>query len=161
MRRVLLDESEDTTEIDRRSLRRKKRFALGSGMGRLGPYSRAIDRGAVGSLLDARSREGRFLRRYEKNLYDHVGGNPTIVERALISRASRVALHLELMDERSLAEGTVLGLHDHQHYVAWSNSLARILGRLGLKGAPLKTDENDLSVWLANRAARQKAEPGV
>src|SRR5215204_5360208 len=70
----------------------------------LGPYSRVIDRGAIGAI-DGRSREGRFLRAYEKGLIEHVGGTPTITQRALISRTARLALHLELMDERALAEG--------------------------------------------------------
>jgi hypothetical protein len=69
----------------------------------IGPYSRTIDRGAIGGLIGGRSREGRFLRRYEAMLTEHVGGNPSIVQRALISRAARLALHLELMDERSWA----------------------------------------------------------
>src|SRR5690348_15280845 len=87
-----------------------------------GPYSRVIDRGAVGGLIDGRSREGRFLRQYEAMLTEHCGGAPSIVQRALISRAARLALHLELMDERSLAGGHVFTTHDHQHYVAWSNA---------------------------------------
>src|SRR5271168_3686027 len=81
-------------------------LAAGTGTNRPGingPYSRAIDRGAVGGLIDGRSREGRFLRAYERMLVEHCGGNPSIVQRALISRAARLALHLELMDERSLA----------------------------------------------------------
>jgi hypothetical protein len=73
------------------------------GRGGLGPYSRLIDRGAVGGAIDGRSGEGRYLRAYEKMLTDHVGGSPSIVQRALISRAARLALHLELMDERALA----------------------------------------------------------
>src|SRR5437764_9565956 len=76
-----------------------------AGRGTLGPYSRAIDRGAVGSAIDGRSREGRFLRTYEAMLVEHVGGKPSVVERALISRSARLALHLELMDERALAGG--------------------------------------------------------
>ena len=106
-----------------------------SGCAGIGPYSRVIDRGAVGGLIDGRSREGRFLRRYERMLTDHVGGNPSIVQRALISRGARLALHLELMDERSLAGDHVFTVHDHNHYISWSNALARLLGRLGLKAA--------------------------
>jgi hypothetical protein len=99
----------------------------------LGVYSRALDRGSLGSIVDGRSREGRFLRSYEAMLTKHVGGKPSLVQRALITRAARVALHLELMDERSLRDGHVFGIHDHNYYVSWSNSLARILGRLGVE----------------------------
>jgi hypothetical protein len=93
------------------------------------------DRGALGGLIDGRSREGKFLRRYEQMLTEHVGGHPNIVQRAFISRAARVALHLELMDESVLAYGKTLTTHDYQHYCSWSNSLTRMLARLGLQPA--------------------------
>ena len=106
-----------------------------AGRGGLGPYSRLIDRGAIGTSIDGRSREGRFLRAYEAMLLEHIGGNPSIVQRALIQRAARLALHLELMDERALAHGAPFTTHDHLHYVSWSNAIARLLGRLGLQPA--------------------------
>jgi hypothetical protein len=111
---------------------------LAPGRGGLGPYSRLIDRGAVGGGIDGRSREGRFLRAYEKMLTDHVGGSPSIVQRALISRAARLALHLELMDERSIADGRGFGPTDHHFYITWANALARHLARLGLEPAAQK-----------------------
>jgi len=101
--------------------------------GQIGPYSKLIDRGAVGAAIDGRSREGRYLRAYEAMLVEHVGGRPSIIERAMIARAARVALHLELLDEKSLAESRPLTGHDMAWYAAWSNCLTRILGRLGLK----------------------------
>ena len=107
----------------------------------LGPHSRAIDRGAVGGSIDGRSREGRFLRVYEARLIEHVGGSPSIVQKALISRASRLALHLELLDERVFAEHKGLTQHDYQHYCAWSNSLARTLRTLGIEAPSTAADE--------------------
>jgi hypothetical protein len=101
--------------------------------GGIGPYSKPIDRGALGAKLSGRSREGRFLRAFERQLLDHLGHEPNTIERALIARASRVALHLELMDERSFVDGHRFGIHDHNYYVAWSNSFARLLGQLGMK----------------------------
>jgi hypothetical protein len=121
----------------------------GPGRGGLGPYSRAIDRGAVGGIIDGRSREGRFLRAYERQLTEHVGGSPSIVQRALINRAARLALHLELMDERALADGDAFTTHDHLHYVSWSNALGRLLVRLGIEGAAEKTPS--LSQYLASQ----------
>jgi len=106
----------------------------GNQAGVLGPYSRVIDRGARGAI-SGNTREGRFLAAYEAMLVEHVGGAPNIVQRALITRASRLALHLEIMDERSLAEGKPLTTHDHLHYVSWSNAIARLLARLGLEPA--------------------------
>ena len=63
-----------------------------------------------------------------------------------IQRAARLALHLELMDERSLAGDHVFTTHDHLHYVSWSNSLARMLARLGLDAtAPAPMDAIELA----------------
>ena len=63
--------------------------------------------------------------------------------------AARLALHLELMDERSLAGGTAFTTHDHHFYVAWSNPLARLLSRLGMDAATAK--QPSLLELLANR----------
>jgi hypothetical protein len=132
------------------------RLTKGWNKGRLGitgPHSRAIDRGALGRI-DGRSRAGRFLRQYEKQLTEHVGGSPTITQRAIISRAARVALHLELMDEKSLIDGHEFGKYDHNYYVSWSNSLARLLSRLGLQptDAPAPSLQDVLSGIAARRA---------
>jgi hypothetical protein len=131
----------------------RPRIGAGSAPGRggIGPYSRAIDRGAVGGLIDGRSREGRFLRAYEQQLLDHIGGKPSVVHRCLIQRAARLALHLELMDERSLAGSHVFTTHDHLHYVSWSNALARHLTRLGLQAAAARPPS--LSDLFPGRAA--------
>src|SRR4051812_10684310 len=96
-----------------------------------GPYSRLIDRGALGEI-NGSSREGRFLRAYEGMLLQQFP-NPTVVQRALISRTARLALHLELMDERALKEGRGFGPTDHHFYCVWANSLARHLAKLGLE----------------------------
>jgi hypothetical protein len=74
------------------------------------------------------------------------------VQRALISRAARLALHLELMDECVLAEGKTLTQHDYQHYCSWSNSLARMLVRLGLEVPPKRRDHQS-SAWPTSSAA--------
>jgi hypothetical protein len=122
-------------------------------LGFRGPYSRSIDRGAVGGAIDGRSREGRFLRSYERQLTEHIGGKPSVTQRCLIQRAARLALHLELMDERSLAGDHVFTTHDHLHYVSWSNSLARMLARLGLQSAA--TSGKTLDQHLAELAAAE------
>jgi hypothetical protein len=58
-----------------------------NGRHRLGPHSKAIDRGAVGWSINGRSREGRFLRAYERMLAQHVGGQPSCVQAELIHAA--------------------------------------------------------------------------
>jgi hypothetical protein len=113
----------------------RKTTGLTGGCSGLGPYSRAIDRGAIGCLVDGRSTEGRFLRKYEAMLIEHIGGNPSILQRALITRCARLALHLEMIDRKSLAEGRTITQHDATFYASWSNSLGRMLARLGLEPA--------------------------
>jgi hypothetical protein len=108
--------------------------------GVIGPYSRLIDRGAIGGL-SGRSREGRFLKHYEQMLLQHIGRPPSITQRALISRAARIALHLELLDERVFSQGKALNEHDYRYYASWSNSLARMLARLGLEPAITERDK--------------------
>jgi hypothetical protein len=100
-----------------------------------GPYSRVIDRGALGTI-NGRSREGKFLRAYELALIEHVGGRPSATQQALITRTARLALHLELLDERSIKEGRGLGPTDQHFYCVWSNSLARHLAKLGFEPTP-------------------------
>jgi hypothetical protein len=56
-----------------------------------------------------------------------------------------LALHLELLDERSLAGNHVFTAHDSTYYVSWSNSLARLLGRLGLRPAAEASNPPSLS----------------
>lgn len=97
-------------------------------MKRVGPYSRVLSRGAIGDALDGRSREGRLARAYEQSLFQHLGGEPNTVQRLLISRAIRLMLHLELMDERSLTANS-MSERDGRQYLAWSNSLTRTLVR--------------------------------
>jgi hypothetical protein len=102
-----------------------------------GPYSRALDRGAVGAL-NGNSREAKFIRAYEALLVEHVGGHPTIVQQQLITRAARLACHLELWDQRTIPQGGAVTATGHNHYIAWSNALGRTLARLGLEPAAAK-----------------------
>ena len=67
-------------------------------------------------------------------LTEHVGGSPSAVQRVLIGRAAKLALHCELMDEKALTAGD-MSERDSRQYVCWSNALARTLSTLGLKGA--------------------------
>ena len=99
----------------------------------MGPFSRAIDRGSVGWSIDGRSREGRFLRTYELMLIDHVGGKPTRLQSELIRRCARLALHLELQDERAMSIGEMSD-HASRQYLAWHEALAPTLQLLGMQG---------------------------
>ena len=85
---------------------------------RLGAHSRAIDRGAIGQAIRGTSSEGRFIRTYERLLTEHIGGQPSIAQRLMITRCARIALHLEKLDEAVFKAGHALTQHDFQHYCA-------------------------------------------
>lgn len=98
-------------------------------MSAIGPYSRpdALRR------IDGRTREGRLLRAIQRDLVEHVGGSPSTAQRLLIEQAASLRLHLAMMDRRT-AEGRELTERDGRQYLAWSNSLSKLLRHLGLKG---------------------------
>jgi hypothetical protein len=122
---------------------------------RTGPYSRALERGAVGSL-NGNSREAKFIKAYAAMLTEHCGGAPSPVQAQLIIRAARLACHLEIWDERTIPNGGAFTATGHNHYIAWSNALARTLARLGLE--PAAAPQPTLQEVLANIAARHRAE---
>lgn len=99
-------------------------------MPKLGPYSRPKSL----ARMDGRSPEARLLRQTREDLVAHLGGSPSAVQMVLIERACWLSLRLSLFD-RKLAEGGDLSERDGREYLAWSNSLARLLKQLGLKGA--------------------------
>jgi hypothetical protein len=85
-------------------------------------------------LLDQRSREYRLLRRFREALVAHLGGTPSAVQTALIERAAQLQLRIALFDARFVEKGGMSD-HDSRTYLAWSNSLTRTLGQLGLEPA--------------------------
>lgn len=97
----------------------------------VGPYSRP---GSLGKL-DGRSREARLMTAVRADLIAHLGGSPSPVELRLIDRAALLSLHIALFDRRALASGAPLSERDSRAYLAYSNSLTRLLARLGIKGA--------------------------
>lgn len=122
---------------------------------KLGPHSRAFARGAVGVAVHGNSKEGRFLRAVERELTQHIGGSPSAAQRMLISRAARLALQLEMMDEAALAAGGAMSEGNSRRYLAWSNTLSRTLRELGLKGVAAKAPS--LADIAAEIAANKRA----
>jgi uncharacterized Rossmann fold enzyme len=55
------------------------------------------------------------------------------VQAALIERAAWLRLRLALFDEKLAAGGFTD--HDSAHYLAWANTLARTLARIGIEPA--------------------------
>jgi hypothetical protein len=124
---------------------------------KIGPYSRTLDRGAIGASIDGRSREGRFLRAFEAALERHVGGSPSLTQKVQIRRASRAMLRLELLDEK-MSAGTWSD-HDGRVYGALNNSLRLYLRELGLK--PAEAKPASLKDYVAAKTASRAAAEAV
>jgi hypothetical protein len=93
----------------------------------LGPYTQA----ARLARVDGRSREGRLLRVVRDELTAQIG-KPTPAQTALIERAAWLSLRIAQLDVR-MANGGFTDF-DSKQYLAWSNTLTRLLRTLGLKG---------------------------
>src|ERR1700729_3558959 len=115
---------------------------------RLGPHSREHQ---LLAGLDWRTREGKLLAAARAELIAHVGGHPNNVQKALIERAARLTLYIELMDRDAVEAGTMSERNSRQ-YLAWVNALRLCLRELGTKAsAPEKTAS------IASIVARHKA----
>jgi hypothetical protein len=117
-------------------------------MSRIGPYSRPHALAKV----DGRTREARLMQRVRAELVSHVGNRPSATEMALIDRAAWLSLHVAQLDARA-AEGRAFTEHDARTYLAWSNSLARTLRQLGLKGSKASAPARSLAEHLAEKRA--------
>lgn len=116
----------------------------------MGPHSRQHQ---LLAGLDWRTREGKLLAAARSELTAHVGGHPNNVQKALIERAARLTLYVELMDAEALVAGTMTERNSRQ-YLAWVNALRLCLREIGLDEAkpekPVSLDQ-----YLATkRAAR-------
>ncbi len=96
----------------------------------IGPYSRPHSL----AKLDGRRREAKLMQEARAELVQHLGGNPSATQAAMIEQAVQLRLRLAVMD-RKFAEGCEQTLHDSRTYLAWSGSYTRLLGRLGLEPA--------------------------
>jgi hypothetical protein len=112
-------------------------------MPKLGAYSKEI----VLARPDGRSREARLLQQMRRALIEHLGGEARLSapQRAMVERAAMLQLRVAVLDGKIL-DGT-FSEYDAKTYLAFSNSLARTLDRLGL--APAAAPQ----MTLAERAA--------
>jgi hypothetical protein len=70
-----------------------------------------------------------------------VGGNPNSVQKALIERAARLTLYIELMDAEALVAGTMSERNSRQ-YLPWVNAPRLRLREIGVDEAkPAKTPD--------------------
>ncbi|AQU89401.1 hypothetical protein B0W47_17795 (plasmid) [Komagataeibacter nataicola] len=101
--------------------------------------------------LDGRSKEARLLRKVRAELTAHIGGRPTITQKALIERAAWMTLHLGMMDRKML--GDVPSERDARQYLAWSNTLTRAIAQLGVRDTSERNRPPSLDELLASRRA--------
>jgi hypothetical protein len=99
---------------------------------------------------DGRTREARLLRETRARLFQHVGGSPTATQALQIERACWLTLRLAQLDT-ARAYGEAI---DDTLYLAVSNSLSRLLRRLG---PPAPPPQPSLAEHLARRAAEREA----
>lgn len=102
--------------------------------------------------IDRRTAEGRLFEHFRLELTGHCGGQPNIVQSAIIERCCWIRLRLALMDEKLLAGG--MTDQDSACYLAWANTLGRLLARLGIEPAAAQTVDpmERLREHLARRA---------
>jgi hypothetical protein len=117
---------------------------------RVGPHSRAFRNGAIGDQFDGRSREGKFLRKFEAEMVEQLGGSPSFAQMSLIRRGARTLLQLELLDKKfSSGNWTVL---DGNVQGGLANNFRLTMRELGIKVAPASKKQT-LSSYLAQKAA--------
>jgi hypothetical protein len=95
------------------------------------PSSRVVNRGVLGDQIDARSREGRFLRVCEVQLIAQIGGEPTFAQQMLIRRAARAVLRLELLDEKA-AKGNWTD-HDARTFGGLNNAVRLLMREIAMQ----------------------------
>jgi hypothetical protein len=116
-----------------------------------GPYRRKTALFKV----DRRSVEGRLMDQHRADLLKHLGGPPSVTQRALVERAVLLALRIAQLDERLVA-GTMTIL-DASTYLAWVNSYRRVLATLGLEEPAADKSPSLLSSYLESRHRDQAA----
>jgi hypothetical protein len=93
---------------------------------RPGPYTRTDL-----TKLDGRRKESAFLKGVRAELVEHVGGDPTAPQRALIESAAQLRLRISMMDRKlTESKATTPNEHDTATYLAWSGTLARTMKTL-------------------------------
>jgi hypothetical protein len=99
----------------------------------IGPYSKPH----MLAKLDRRGRTAQLMERVRAELVAHVG-EPSATQSALIDRASILTIYVAQFDAKALEAGG-LSERDARQYLAYSNSLSRVLAQLGLKAAAEKS----------------------
>jgi hypothetical protein len=106
-------------------------------MRKVKPYVRRI----VIGRIDGRTQMAKLARELRRELLGECSVRPTVIERAMIDQIIQLKLRIAAMDQRFIETGAKTD-HDSRTYLAWSNSLVRLLRDLaaakpkGRKKAP-------------------------
>lgn len=92
--------------------------------------------GGIGApvRLHGNSAPRKAARELRAALVEHCGGKPSATQAAMISQAAELKLRLAVMDA-DFIRTSYRSAHASRDYLAWSNSLVRLLRQLGLHGA--------------------------
>ena len=106
--------------------------------------------------LHGNSAERRAAARLRADLIAHCGGRPSATQMAMIDQATELKLRLSVMDQ-DVIRTSRRSAHASRDYLAWSNSMVRLLRQLGLKGAAEKPPS--LRDYLATAPRRVRTAP--
>jgi hypothetical protein len=88
---------------------------------RISPYSKRLERGILAGIpLDGRTLEGKFAKRIERDLLEHIGHPPNAIERLLIRQCVRIQLQLDHLNAK-LTMGDFTD-HDRRTFGALNNA---------------------------------------
>ena len=118
-------------------------------MVKIGPHSRPDKL----QIVDGRLAEAKLMARVRAELTQHRGGDPSATQRILIDRAAALSLRIHLMD-RETARSGMMSERNGRQYLAWNNSLTRVMNQIGLKSVVNKPALHD---YLAARSAQAPA----
>jgi hypothetical protein len=82
--------------------------------------------------IDGRLFEGKLERRTIRDLTRHLGGEPTVPQDILIRQAAKLVVVLDMLSVELVEKGEVSDFASRR-YLAWCNSLTRILAMLGIE----------------------------
>src|SRR4051812_28818603 len=108
------------------------------------------------ATVDFRTLEGRYFRQVRDELTRHVGGKPSPAQKILIERCAQLMLRIRLMDVAH-AKDDFLSEKNTREYLVWTNSLSRLLVKLGLEEAPAETKPPSLTDLLRKPASSHGA----
>ena len=118
-------------------------------MAKIGPHSRPDKL----QIVDGRLAEAKLMASVRTELSQHLGGDPSATQRILIDRAAALSLRIHLMD-RETARSGMMSERNGRQYLAWNNSLTRVMNQIGLKSVVNKPALQD---YLAARSAQAPA----